>query len=476
MKEYESLDAVALAEHVAQGDTSPSELLEAAIQRMEKRDPALGSIAIPMLDEARDAIAAGLPEGRFRGVPFLLKDLHLNVPGVRTTNGCAMFADFVARTESTLSRRYREAGLVTFGRSASPEFGLTTATESRLFGVTRNPWNREHTSGGSSGGASAAVAAGIVPCANASDGGGSIRVPAACCGLFGMKPTRGRTPMGPDKGEGWAGMSAVHVVSRSVRDSAAMLDATAGPEAGAPYQAPLPARPWQDEASRDPGSLRIAVQREPWNGSPVDADCVTALDDAIALCESLGHHVEEAPLVVDPESLGQATTTIIGTSLRATLEARARELGRALREDDVEPGSWMMSEIGRARSAVDYVNAVQTVHAAGLAAGGHLARFDLILSPTMASPPSRVGVLSLSNPDPGARLVPLLQSIGFTQLFNATGQPAMSVPLHWNEAGLPIGIQFAGRFGDEATLFRLAGQLEAARPWFERRPPGLEPL
>ncbi len=476
MQEYESHDAVSLAALVAGGEVTPDELLDAALLRMEKRDPGLGAVVLPMVEEAREAIAAGLPDGPFRGVPFLLKDLHLSVPGQRLTNGCRMFENHVATVESTLVRRYREAGLVTFARTASPEFGLTTTTESAVFGVTRNPWNREHSSGGSSGGASSAVAAGIVPCANASDGGGSIRIPASCCGLVGLKPTRGRTPMGPDKGEGWAGMSAVHVVSRSVRDSAAMLDATAGPEPGAPYQPPPPERPWAEEVGRDPVRLRIAVHRTPWNGAPVEPACTKALDDAIALLSGLGHDVEEAPLVLDGEALAQAGVTIIGTSLRATLEARAAELGRPLRDDDVEPGSWAMSEMGRERSGVDYINAVQTIHAAGRSAAAHLTDHDLILSPTMAAPPSRSGVLSLSNPDPGSRLGPLLQSVGFTQLFNATGQPAISLPLHWSDDGLPIGIQFAGRFGDEATLLRIAGQLESERPWFDRRPEGLEPV
>lgn len=469
MDNYEQFDGLGLAELVKQGDVKPETLLEAAIERTEARDKTVGAIVIRMFDAARKAVADGLPPGPFEGVPFLLKDLHLSWPGVRLTNGSKLFEDYVPDVESELVARYRRAGLVVFGKTHSPEYGLTTSTESRLFGRTRNPWNLEHTSGGSSGGASAAVAAGILPLANASDGGGSIRIPAACCGLFGMKPTRGRTPLGPNTGEGWSGMSAVHAVSRSVRDSAALLDATAGPDLGAPYAAQPPARPFLEEVSASPGKLRIAIQTKAWNGFEPDPDCLSALNDAVQLCKDLGHDVIDAPFVFDPAILAPATLTLISSNTRAMMQDHADALGRPLTEDDVEPGTWALSQLALKRGSTDYVSALKTIHMMGRKLASHLESYDAILSPTMAAAPVRLGVLSLSNPNSSEQTPALLKSVGYTQLANATGNPAMSVPLFWNEENLPIGIQFLGRMNDEATLFRLAGQLEKARPWFDRR-------
>ncbi len=471
MKDYECYDGLGLAELVRRREVQPKELLEAALERMERHEPVLNAVPIPMLEQAREALEQGLPEGPFRGVPFLLKDLHLFWQGVATTNGSRLFAEQVADHDSELVRRYRAAGLVTFGRSASPEFGITCTTESALFGDTRNPWNPAHSAGGSSGGSAAAVAAGYTPLANASDGGGSIRIPASACGLFGMKPTRGRTPMGPDALEGWAGMSAIHAVSRSVRDSAALLDATHGPEPGSPYVAPTPRRPYLDEVGREPGRLRIALQRETWNEARLEADCLAAVEEAAALCEELGHEIVERHLEVPAELIRQASATIIPANLLVSLEDRAAALGRELEPTDVEPGTWGMANAARARTAADYVRAVKGIHQLGLRVARFLEDVDVILSPTMARAPVLLGQIGLSSPSPAEHFPKLLQCIGFTQLFNASGHPAMSVPLCWNEAGLPLGIQFAGRFGDEGTLFRLAGQLERARPWFERRPP-----
>ena len=473
MNDYEAHDAVALAERVRNGETTPTALLDAAIERLEKRNPALNAVVIPMLEHARRAIAAGLPAGPLAGVPFLLKDLHAAVPGVRLTHGSRLFADFVPQHESEIVARFRRAGLVTFGKTHSPEFGLTTTSESRLFGQTRNPWHPERVAGGSSGGSAAAVAAGIVPAAHATDGGGSIRVPASCCGVFGMKPTRGRTPAGPDAGEGWSGMSAQGVVSRSVRDSAALLDAIHGPDLGAPYAAQPPARPFLAEAGTAPGRLRIALQTTTWNASPTHPTCVAAAEDAAKLCASLGHHVEEASFAIDVEPYREATGLIIGASTRATIEDRARALGRTLAPEDVEPGTWLVAAAGAAKDAVAYVRAVRTIHRIGRELARFLERYDVILTPTLAVPPAPLGVLSLSNPNPGESIRTLFQSVGFTQLANATGNPAMSVPLTWDADGLPIGSHFIGRMNDEATLFRLAAQLEQARPWWDRRPPDL---
>ena len=471
MDDYEAHDAISLAERVKSGETTPTALLDAAIERLEKKNPALNAVVIPMLEHARRAVAAGLPDGPLRGVPFLLKDLHAAVPGVRLTLGSRLFADFVPQHESEIVARFRRAGLVTFGKTHSPEFGLTTTSESRLFGQTRNPWHPERVAGGSSGGAAAAVAAGIVPAAHATDGGGSIRVPASCCGVFGMKPTRGRTPAGPDAGEGWSGMSAQGAVSRSVRDSAALLDAIHGPDLGAPYAAQPPARPFLSEVETEPGRLRIALQTETWNGAPTHPTCVAAAEDAAKLCASLGHHVEEARFQIDVEPFREATGLIIGASTRATMEDRARALGRTLAPEDVEPGTWLVAAAGAAKDAVSYVRALRTIHRLGRELARFLERFDVLLTPTLAVPPAPLGVLSLSNPNPGESLRTLFQSVGFTQLANATGNPAMSVPLFWDADGLPIGSHFIGRMDDETTLFRLAAQLEQARPWSDRRPP-----
>ena len=468
--EYERYDAVGLAELAARGEVSPSELLNAAVARAGERNAALNAIVIDLEKEARAAIDAGLPEGPFRGVPFLLKDLHLQCEGTRSTNGCRLFHDQVADHDSELVRRYKQAGLVIFGKSASPEFGVTATTESALFGDTRNPWNPAHSAGGSSGGASSAVSGGILPMANASDGGGSIRIPASACGLFGLKPTRGRTPFGPDAGEGWSGMSCIHAVTRSVRDSAVLLDATHGPDAGAPYRAPEPTRPYAHEVGADPGNLRIAVQRVPWNGADMHPDCAAAIDDAIALLTGLGHTVEDASFDVDYPTLGPATQAIMAANLRATVGDRLEKLGRELRDDDLEPITHRIFESAAKRSAEDYARSVRRIHAAGRAVDEVLARYDLILSSTMATPPLPLGAISLQNPDLEAYTHDVMMAAGFTQLFNASGHPAVSVPLHWNEAGLPVGTQLAGRFGDEATLLRVSSQLESARPWFDRMP------
>jgi amidase/6-aminohexanoate-cyclic-dimer hydrolase len=468
--DYESHDAVSLAALVRAGEATPQELLEAAIERAD-RHAGLGAVVIPMYDAGREAAAGDLPDGPLRGVPYLLKDLHAARVGWKLTNGSRLFEAQVSDHDSELVRRYERAGLVLFGRSASPEFGITTSSESELYGATRNPWNLAHSAGGSSGGAAAAVAAGIVPAAHASDGGGSIRIPASCCGLFGMKPTRARTPSGPAQGEGWSGMSISHAVTRSVRDSAVLLDATEGDEPGAPYAAPPLARPLADEVGADPGRLRIALQVETFNGAPTHPDCAVAAREAAALCASLGHEVVEARLEVDREAFGAATQVIIAASTRIAVEDRAAALGREPCDGDVEPLTWGMVQLVGQRSAVDYARAVRAVHAAGRVVSRFLAGYDVLLTPTLATPPAELGELALTNPDGAALMARLMQTIGYTQLFNGSGNPAMSVPLHWSDAGLPIGVQFAGRFGDEATLFRLAAQLERARPWFERRPP-----
>ena len=468
--EYDACDAVALAELVRRREVAPAELLEEAIARVERVDPRVNAVVMRWYDRARAEAKGELPEGLLRGVPFLLKDLVLQLAGTRTTNGCRLFEDATADHDSELVARYRRAGLVIFGKTHSPEFGLTTSSESSLFGQTRNPWDLARSPGGSSGGSAAAVAAGMVPLAHASDGGGSIRIPASCCGLFGLKPTRARTPLGPDAGEGWSGMSTLHAVTRSVRDSAVLLDATHGPDLGAPYQAPPPERPWAEETRREPGRLRVALQTETWNGAATHPDCTAAAQDAARLLASLGHEVVPAALVVDRDRLREATLTVIAANLRFALEDRAAALGRELAAGDVEPMTWLMAASANGRDSTAYARSIRVLHAVGRQVEAFLRDFDAILTPTLATPPPPLGALSLSNPDLPAYLEVLNQTIGYTQLFNASGHPAASLPLFWNAAGLPIGVQLAARLGDEATLFRVAAQLERARPWAARRP------
>jgi Asp-tRNA(Asn)/Glu-tRNA(Gln) amidotransferase A subunit family amidase len=469
--EYRSHDAVALAARVEKGDVSPGELLEAALSRADAVEPQIRSIVTPMFDSARKEAAGALPDGPLRGVPYLLKDLHAMFAGVRTTNGSRLFEDFVPDHDSELVIRYRQAGLVVFGKSASPEYGITTSTESALFGATRNPWNLERTAGGSSGGAAAAVAAGILPAAHASDGGGSIRIPASCCGLFGLKPTRARTPAGPDVGEGWSGMSSNHAVTRSVRDSAVLLDATHGADVGAPYWAPPPERPFAEEVGRSPGRLRIALQTETFNGSATHPDCVAAAEDVAKLLVSLGHEVVPVTLELDQERFVRSTQVIIASNLRATVHDRAQALGRELAPDDLEPGTHAMVGLAASAGADDYARAVQGIHAAGRAVGRFFEEYDALLTPTLAAPPFELGRLALTNDDLPKYIEAVSQTIGYTSLFNASGNPAASLPLCWNGEGMPIGVQLVGRFGDEATLLRLAAQLEQERPWFDRLPP-----
>jgi amidase len=470
MREYESYDALGLAELVRSGEVKPGELLDAALARVSIRNPPLNAVNMLCESRARRAIDAGLPAGPFTGVPFLLKDLHAQLAGERLTYGSRLFADFVSDTDSEIVARYQRAGLVIFGRTASPELGLTAATESSLWGDTRNPWSLSRTPGGSSGGASAAVAAGILPAAHASDGGGSIRIPASCTGLFGMKPTRARVPMGPHAGEGWGGMSTAHAVTRSVRDSAALLDAVQGPDLGAPYCAPAPARPYLEEVKRAPGALRIALQTETFNGAATDPECAAAARDAAKLCESLGHRVEEATLAVDRASFARATQVLIGANVQATCEDAAAAQGKALGPELVENVTLALIAGGRAATAADYARAVRTIHALSRAVERFFARFDVLLTPTMALQPARIGELALSNAPGPAYGEKLSRCVGYTSLFNASGNPAMSVPLGTASDGMPLGVQFAARFGDEATLFRLAAQLESARPWAQRRP------
>lgn len=469
-KEYDNYDALGLAELVSKGDVSAEELLEAAIERVEKMNPSLNAVVTKMYDQARASIAAGLPKGPLKGVPFLLKDLGVYYEGVPTTYGSKMFADFIPDHNSELVIRYKNAGLVIFGKTNTPEFGLTVSTEPRLFGSCRNPWNRERTTGGSSGGAAAAVASGMVPVAHASDGGGSIRIPASCCGLFGLKPTRGRVSPAPDIGEGWAGMSTNHAISRTVRDSAALLDATAGPAAGDPYSAPPLDRPFLMEVGEDPGALKMAFATMPPTGSEVDPECVEATLKTAELCQELGHQIEEGFPEIDQESLNPAVVNIINIDIQTKLEARAKELNRKLSPEDVENITWRMAENGKSLSAADYLRSVRTIHRTGRQVARFFQDYDILLTPVLLKPPIPLGKLNMMTNDMVQYFNDFSSFFGFTSLFNVTGQPAMSVPLYWTSDNLPVGMQFVARYGEEVLLFRLAAQLEKARPWKDRRP------
>jgi len=488
--EYVSHDATGLAELVRSGSVKPAELLDVALARIGALNPTLNAVIRVMEADARRD-AARSPRGPFGGVPFLAKDLLSTYAGHPTTGASRLLVDHVFDHDSELVRRVRATGVTVLGKTNLPEWGITPFTESELFGPCRNPWNVEHTPGGSSGGSAAAVAAGIVPMAGGGDGGGSIRIPASCCGLFGLKPTRARTPTGPDFGLLWRGAVVEHVLTRSVRDSAAMLDATHGPDTGAPFEIPAPARPYLAEVGTEPKPLRVAWTTQPMLGGNVHADCVTAVHDAVSLLESLGHHVEEATAPVDGVAFARAFVLMIASELAADIADAERILGRAARRGDVEAPTWALVLLGRSVSAATYAGALRALEAAGRTIGSLFERYDLLLTPTLSTPPPRIGELA---PTPAEAALlrmlglfgsgRLIQAIGlidrlateafawipWTPVFNATGQPAMSVPLWWNGAGLPVGVHLVARFGDEATLFRLAGQLERARPWLGRLP------
>jgi amidase len=472
LDEYTRFDAVGLAELVRRKEVTPAELLEAALAANARVNPRINAVIGTWPDEARAAVERGLPEGPFRGVPFLLKDLVLHAAGVATDLGSRLTRGTVFPHDSALMERYRRAGLVMVGRTNTPEFGANASTEPVLHGPTRNPWNLERSAGGSSGGSAAAVAAGIVPMAYANDGGGSIRIPAAHCGLFGLKPTRNRISVGPDAGEALNGMGSEHVVSRSVRDSAAMLDATHGPALGDPYLLAPPERPYLEEVRRKPGRLRIALSRTAFSGAPVSPECVAAVEDAARLCTELGHEVVEATPKFDYPKLEEAMVTVWGAGIAAWADGLAGMLGRTPGPDNLEAVSWALLRYGRGLKATDLLGALAVFNHVSRTVAPFFAAHDVLLTPTTAVPPYALGVLDMNVPrSPAEWFHSLFKLIPFTALFNVTGQPAMSVPLSWSADGLPLGLQFVGRWGEEGTLFRLAGQLEEARPWAERRPP-----
>lgn len=464
-------DALGLAQLVAKREVSPTELLEAAIAKAEALNPRFNFMAQRHYDYARKAIAGGLPKGPFTGVPWLLKDLHTHIAGELSEGGSRFFKGNRATVTSELVKRAERAGFVVFGKTTTPEFGLTGTTENKLTGDTRNPWSPAHIAGGSSGGAAVAVAAGVLPAAHASDGGGSIRIPASCCGLFGVKPSRGRIPMGPPRTEGWGGLSSHHAITRSVRDSAAIMDATHGVEPGSRYGVQAPAEGFLAQVGKHPGKLRIAVMVDSPSGSPVDPECRAAALDAAKLCESLGHHVEVAQPQWDAAEIGMASFVLIGSSVAADVLDRAKATGIVPGPDVLEPITLGFVEVGKTFSGMDFARANNTLQALALNVAQFMERFDIILAPTLTAPPLPLGRINLT-PDCDFQQWGQRAAVfsPFTQMANMTGQPSMSVPLAQSSSGLPIGVMFTARFGDEATLYRLAGQLERAAPWWERRP------
>ena len=469
--DYTRYDGLGLAELVRSGEVTAGEVLEAAIERIEALNPKLNAVVTKVYDAGRAAAASYDRAAPLAGVPFLLKDLGGAQAGVPLSAGSRFFAHAPAPADSEIVVRHRRAGLMILGRTNTPEFGLSATTEPVLFGPTRNPWDLTRTAGGSSGGSAAAVAARLVPIAHASDGGGSIRIPAACCGLFGLKVTRGRNSMAPYAGESIAGCSVEHVVSISVRDSAAVLDATAGPAPGDPYFAPLPARPFLEEVGADPGQLRIALATRPFNGMPVDPVCVRAAEAAAQLCEELGHVVETATPAFDAAGLDEHFNLVFAVGAAGNIRLRARALGRELNPARLERITWATIQEADRVSGPSFVQSVNRLHGISREIAPFFRTYDLLLTPALAEPPVKLGVIDMMSDSLDAYRERLWRFTPFTYPFNVTGQPAMSVPLAWSDEGLPIGVQFVGRYGDEATLLRLAAQLEMARPWADRRPP-----
>ena len=468
--ELAGLDATRCAALVRSGELTPLELVDAAIDRAEQVNGTLNAIVTEMYDHARDTARSHSGTGIFAGVPFLVKDFLAEVEGVRFTEASSFLSDYVPAEDSELVRRFRAAGLVFIGKTNTPEFAIGPTTEPRLFGATRNPWDPARTPGGSSGGAAAAVSARVVPMAHGNDAGGSIRIPASCCGLVGLKPSRGRVPLGPHYGDLFSGLVAELGVTRSVRDTAALLDAVAGPAVGDPYFPAPPARSYTNEVDRPPGALKIGFCSETPLGDPTDPECERAVRDAAALCESLGHDVEEVRPEFDADVLWTTFTTLVSAGAAWAIADWERRTGRTAEPDHFEPFVWAFAERGRSLGAHEYLLAVQDMQRTVRDVSAYFDRFDVWLTPTLGQPPVELGTLVYDGRDPFELRRRCGRFSPYTWVSNTSGQPAISVPLHWTASGLPVGTHFVARWGEEATLIRLAGQLERACPWADRRP------
>jgi len=482
--EYDRYDAMGLAALVRDREVSADELLDTALDRMETTDEAIAAVGQVHEASARAAITDGLPDGPFAGVPFLLKDLGCEAVDFPTSMGSRLYEGYRYTYDSEMFLRMRATGLVTFGRTTSPEFGVGPTTEAAVYGrPTRNPWHRDHVAGGSSGGSGAAVAAGVVPMAHGSDGGGSVRIPASSCGLFGLKPTRAMLPDGPASGEGWAGMAIDGFLTRSVRDTAALLDATVGPDVGAPYFAPPSQGSFLTALASPPRRLRIAVSYTAFDGAPIHADCVAAVRHTVELLTSLGHEVLEhdRPVLAtaDVEAFIRAWSQIVACGSQLTVRSRAAALGLPVDHPDVqqriERVTRLACDFATNVSGADYLDAIDVVHALGRRMARFLQPYDMLLTTTLGEPPARIGRFTTERTDAwdsflDYRLHHVLPYSPITALANGTGQPAASLPLWWNAEGLPVGTHLMARMGDDLALLQLAAQLEQAEPWFQRRP------
>ncbi|MBA3812741.1 MAG: amidase [Caulobacteraceae bacterium] len=469
--EYAEYDGLGLAALVEKGEVSPAELVEAAIERIERHNGVLNAVVHKAYGEARAAAKGALPDGPFKGVPFLIKDLGVAVAGWPRSHGSRFARDIVDTEDSGLAHRYRGSGAVFVGKTNTPEYGITGTTEGAHLGPCRNPWNPDHIAGGSSGGSASAVAAGMVPLAHASDGLGSIRIPAACCGLVGLKVTRDRNPNLPDGHEYAYGLVVDHVVSRTVRDSAAMLDVTGWPEPASPYPAPPRTGPYLEEVERSPGVLRIAWSAETPAGRPIDPEVEAALRNIAALLASLGHEVVEQGLGIDYRALYRAMRPVSGGNFAASMKRLIERVGHEPAPDELEPLTWAALKAGRKVTGEEVMWGLQEIRRLNRGTLALFETFDVYLTPVMGTPPPPIGHIdpvALSPREVNRRQG---EAFPYTPPFNASGQPSLSLPLAWSASGLPIGMMFTGRYADEATLLRLAGQLEKEAPWKDRRPP-----
>lgn len=490
-KEYDHYDGLGLADLIRSGDVSVQEVVETAIHQIEILNPLINAVNHPMFDQGRRLAVEGPPDGSFQGVPFLLKDLLAAYAGAPMASGCKALKHYVPDFDSELVKRYKKTGVVTLGKTNTPEFGLMAFTEPEAFGPTCNPWNTAHICGGSSGGSAAAVASGMVPLAAGGDGGGSIRIPASCCGLFGLKPSRGRTPSGPHDGEFWQGATVQHVITRSVRDSAAMLDLTQGSDPGAPFDIPPPKESYLAAIAKPPRKLKIAYNTHSPIDSAVHPQCTAAVMETARLLETLGHEPIGAEPAIDGDAYAQSYAIMNFGEVAADLEALQAQLGRRLRTTDVETLTWTTGLLGRTFSAGDFVRSLRQWGRMGRIMGHFFQEYDLYMTPTLAYPPPLLGELKPKPQELGVMKVVnalraggLLKASGivdklarenigftpFTMLANMTGIPAMSVPLHWTPEGLPVGVQFFAPAGDETTLLQMAALLEKSRPWIDKRP------
>ncbi|MDH4105937.1 MAG: amidase [Gammaproteobacteria bacterium] len=490
--EYGRYDALGLAELVRTGQVSATELLDEALARTSQVNPQINAVIHLMEGRARETIAAGLPVGPFAGVPFLVKDLMTAYAGEPMRMGSRLFQNYVPQTDEELTRRYRTAGLVIFGKTNTPELGVSNVTEPELFGPTRNPWNLERTSSGSSGGSAAAVAARLVPAANANDGGGSIRTPASNCGLVGLKPSRGRQPTGPAAPDVWWGFIGEHAVTRTVRDCAALLDATCGDYPQQLMKLAPPAVPYLESTRHPPRPLRVAFSLDPGLGKTLHPENRVALERTARLLESLGHQLVEVKLPLPPETFVASYAALIAADVAATLRMAPHLVGREARSEDVELATWVLAKMGEAQSGGEVTAALWTMQQFSRQWLGWSSEFDVLLTPTVGVPPLPIGANQLSTMQrsalrvltslPGSALLsqqdkviaafePVFESSPYTMIANVTGQPSLSLPLHWTADGLPMGMLFTARIGDESTLMQLAAQIEQAQPWADRIAP-----